>query len=79
MSHRNELRNARRKAQEAADLARWIENLPRRKGQQVQWVNGVVWTRAGDDDWRPETMPDQSYPSAHVAQFWWEPVPEGVS
>lgn len=75
MSNRKELLNARRKAQDAVDMARWIEELPRRVGQSVRWSNGVVWTRAGDDDWRPHTSPEESYPSAHVAQYWWEPVP----
>lgn len=70
-----EVRDARRKATEAADLARSIEALPRHAGQSVRWPhNGVVWTRAGDDDWRPDSDPERRYPSAHIASIWWEPI-----
>lgn len=74
MSNRKELREARRRADEAAWLLARIEGLPRRVGQSVRWGNGVVWTRVGDDDWRPDGEPARRYPSAHVAQFAWEPV-----
>jgi len=75
MANRRELRNARRKAAEAADLLERIERLPRRVGQKVRWSNGVVWTREGDDAWRAEAVQtdgtlwvdDVTYPSAHVA------------
>lgn len=77
MANPRELRNARRKAKEAAESLRHIESLPRRAGQSVRWSNGVVWTRAGDDDWRANTMPEQSYSSAHVASGAWVPVSEG--
>ena len=74
MSNPKELRDARRKADEAAMMLVRIEELPRRVGQSVRWRNGIVWTRAGDDDWRFDAQPDLSYPSAHVAQFAWEVV-----
>lgn len=74
MSNPKELRDARRKADEAATMLVRIEKLPRRVGQSVRWGNGVVWTRAGDDDWSPEGEPGWHYPSAHVAEFAWEVV-----
>ena len=82
-----ELRNARRKANEAAAELEAIEALPRRKGSRVRWRNGVIWQRFGDDEWRPiahivgeavepvaEDM-QHRYPSAHVAQFGFWAVP----
>lgn len=66
-----ELRDARRRTAEAARLLGQIESLPRRKGERVAWKNGVIWTRAGDDDWRPMVRPDWHYSSAHVASFDW--------
>src|SRR5690606_39748459 len=55
-----ELKRARRKAEDARWEAWAVERLPRRVGQTVRWSNGVIWTRAGDDDWRPNTFPDRS-------------------
>lgn len=70
MSNPKELRNARRRADEAALMLVRIEKLPRRVGQSVRWKNDVVWTRIGDDAWHPEGGPDAwIYPSAHVATF----------
>ena len=74
MANSKELRKARANAKNAATMLARIEALPRRIGQSVRWRNGVIWTRAGDDDWRPGDGPDMPYPSAHVARFWWEPV-----
>lgn len=74
MSNRKELREARRKADRAAWMLARIEDLPRRVGQSVRWRNGVVWTRAGDDDWRTASYPDEPFPSAHVARFHYEPT-----
>jgi len=68
----NELRKARNAANRAVATLRWIEDLPRRKGESVQWRNGVIWTRAGDDDWRAHTSPDVPTPSSHVAMYQWE-------
>lgn len=73
-----ELRRARQAARRATDALRAIESLPRRRGQQVRWANGVVWERIGDDAWRPTTAPDDSdhwtFPSSHVASFWFTRV-----
>lgn len=71
MSNRKELLTARRKAAEAAAELAGIESLPRRRGQRVRWSNGVIWTREGDDQWRPTSsagyIGDMLYSSAHVA------------
>lgn len=81
--NRNELRNARRAANEAAATLEGILALPRRRGSLVRWANGVVWRREGDDDWRPDGHWDGEravhdidpvnaairYSSAHVASF----------
>lgn len=73
MANPRELRNARRKHEEARDSYRAIKRLPRRIGQQVVWSNGVVWTRTGDDQWQPDSEPSWRYPSAHVASLPWQP------
>lgn len=68
---------ARRRVEDAQRSLADIERLPRRVGQQVIWTNGVVWTRVGDDRWRPwsehqpDDMPDLLYPSEHVASGHW--------
>lgn len=82
-----ELRNARRKANEADAELEAILALPRRRGSRVRWRNGVIWERYGDDDWRPvehmnakgEREPTEPellatpYSSAHVSSFgFWE-------
>lgn len=74
MRNRNELKDARRRFEVAARELADVEELPRRKGSRVQWDNGVVWTRAGDDDWRPDTDPATRYSSVHVGGFPWAPV-----
>ena len=79
-----ELRHARKVANEAAAMLEAIESLPRRRGQRVRWRNDVIWTRVGDDQWtpwsehQPDGMPVGVYPSAHVAQFGFWPVPANV-
>lgn len=85
MPNPRELRKARKAANEAAASLEAIEALPRRIGSKVRWRNGVIWQRAGDDDWRPvahlvgdvEEPTDLvnreiRYTSAHVAStgFW---------
>ena len=73
MSNRKELRDARRRRDEAQQSLDAIRALPRHRGAQVVWSNGVVWTREGDDAWRPSTTGDVGdwvpslHPSAHVA------------
>jgi len=79
MSNPRELHDARRRAAHATALLASIEALPRRVGQSVRWRNGVIWTRAGDDDWRPDSDPKWRYPSDHVASFWWVPVKKVLS
>ena len=88
MRNRQELKRARTKAIEADWTLQAIEDLPRRRGQQVRWRNGVVWERVGDDQWRPwhfdkdtgaYTSNDEVYgifPSDHVATSAgnWNPV-----
>ncbi len=87
MSNRRELRNARRKADEAAASLEAIEALPRRRGQHVRWSNGVIWERAGADDWRPVAHTiggvveltsseerERRFTSEHVAGFAFWPV-----
>lgn len=77
MSNRRELAHARRRVEDAQRTLADIERLPRRIGQQVIWSNNVVWTRVGDDQWRPWSenqpadMPDTLYSSAHVASGVW--------
>lgn len=71
--NQRELRAARKRAADAAAELAAIEALPRRVGSTATWSNGVVWTREGDDAWRPSTTGDvgdwvpELYPSAHVA------------
>lgn len=79
MSNRKEIRDARRKAAEAASQLEGILSLPRRVGQTVDWPNRVRWVRIGDDAWEArhedagyERHPEYDlyfgvYPSAHVA------------
>lgn len=79
--NQRELRLARKKAQEAADELAAIEALPRRRGSTVTWSNGIVWTREGDDAWRPHDDADPDYegplyPSAHVAAPLWALIVE---
>lgn len=72
MSNRNELRTARQRAATAQEELRRIEALPRGIGAHVNWPNGVVWKRIGDDQWASvaddgsPTVP-VVYSSAHVA------------
>lgn len=80
MANRKELRDARRKAVEAARIADEIAALPRRVGQQVIWSNGVIWTRVGDDQWQSQfdEMDEPLYPSVHIVMysgFWRLPHP----
>jgi hypothetical protein len=74
IGNRKELAHARRKASEALEALSQIEALPRRRGSRIRWPNGTIWTRVGDDDWRPENIPEIPYPSAHVASLRWEIV-----
>lgn len=68
MGNKNEIKLARRRADEAVRSLRVILALPRRKGGTVTWTNGVVWTRVGDNQWMTEGLPaNQPYTSAHVA------------
>jgi hypothetical protein len=73
VSNPRELRNARRKLAAAQSELDGILSLPRHRGAQVVWSNGVVWTRAGDDTWLPWTGGQNpewtvvAYSSAHVA------------
>lgn len=62
-----EKRDARAAARAADRSERRILSLPQQVGGTVRWPNGVLWTRAGDDDWRSDGTPHQPYPSAHVA------------
>lgn len=77
MSNARELAKARRLVKNAQQSLAEIERLPRRIGQQVIWSNGVVWTRIGDDQWRPWSegqTPEMTVPiyrSAHVASGVW--------
>jgi hypothetical protein len=61
-----ELRNARRRAKEAAEALRLIRALPRSVGEAVRWRNGVIWVRSGDDAWWSEGV-DRAFDSEHVA------------
>lgn len=73
MSNRKELRAARAKLANAQAELTAIEALPRRIGARVQWSNGVIWTRVGDNTWlpwsasQPDDMPEIHYDSVHVA------------
>lgn len=67
------LARAEAEAEDAMAILASVEALPRRIGAQVRWRNnGAVWTRAGDDDWRPDTAPGTRYPTEHVASAPWE-------
>lgn len=78
MANPVELHNARRKADDAAEMLYRIRQLPQQVGDSVRWPhNGVVWNRAGDDDWRTDSMPDHPYPSEHIARLAWEVVTHG--
>lgn len=83
MRNRKELRDARRKAEEARVSLLNIEALPRRAGSLVQWgapgrSDGVIWRRVGDDQWEPLHRDNGyepqaefgTFPSAHVANTW---------
>lgn len=73
MGNPRELRLARRKAGEAMAILASVEALPRRVGAQVRWLsNGLVWTRAGDNDWRTDSDPTRPFPTAHIASIPWE-------
>lgn len=74
MSNPRELREVRRNADQALRTMREVEALPRRVGQRVRWSNGVIWIRAGDNDWRADGIPERSYSSAHVASGNWKPI-----
>lgn len=79
MSNRKELRDARRKVEDAASSLKGIESLPRRIGQTIDWPNGVRWVRIGDDAWEARHASENyerhpqydeyfgTYPSSHVA------------
>lgn len=73
MSNRRELRAARAKLARAQAELEAVEALPRRVGSRVQWSNGVIWTRVGDNAWlpwsanQPDDMPERHYESVHVA------------
>lgn len=55
-----------------------IAQLPQGIGVTVVWPhNGVIWTRAGDDDWRASEFPDEPTQSAHIASCKWVLVPNG--
>lgn len=82
-----ELRHARKAANEAAAMLEAIEALPRRRGSRVRWQNGVIWERAGDDQWIAHHSDGTNstddnyrgngtglYPSAHVASFGFWPI-----
>jgi len=75
MSNRRELAKARRQLRLAQENLVAIESLPRRRGARVQWSNGVIWTRMGDDQWQPLSSDGETigplHPSEHVASFGW--------
>ena len=66
MANPRELRNARRRAKEAAEALRLIRALPRYVNEAVRWSNGVIWVRSGDDAWWTEGD-GHTYDSEHVA------------
>ena len=74
MSNLKELHKARRHVELSIRLLERTAALPAEIGQSVRWSNGVIWTRAGDDDWRSDGFPDEPCPSEHIASLSWEPV-----
>lgn len=50
-----------------------IMSLPKKKGSTVRWVNGVTWTRVGDNEWVPDHIPSdgRTWPSTHIAEGNW--------
>lgn len=53
-----DVRQAILRLYKAAEDARRIADLPAEIGSQVQWANGVVWERTGEDEWTPRFIPD---------------------
>ena len=66
----SELSRARARLIEAAEELANIAALPRAVGSRIEWENGVVWTRAGDDDWRAGGI-SMGYSSGHVGSLPW--------
>lgn len=71
-----DIKAAEQKLAEATLALEQITALPREIGSRVRWSNGVVWTRAGDNDWRSGYL-EIPYRSAHIASSPWTLVESG--